>query len=300
MKKDFFKKINRNQLKLTPGILGLTTLSFLNIAKPVDAVSLTCGAGNDWLATCQTGIYHFSSSVNINVNLGLSPNNQPDFTTTLSGITSILISNPIDAVIDDPLLGNIGSLDGRLDVIKTETFSSILIGSTPFAPLISSIAGDGVPDLTSTPPDPTLPYESLYTAGAIFEQSNNSALANSFFRFFLEIQGVPEGLIRNRDPLTLTAASPLSGFPAGAEQNFVDYVSNENEITPLFTAGIDKIYWTGDEIEVARLVPGESGRAVVLTLTPASVPEPSTVISSVLVGLMMIFGFKRKELANKS
>jgi hypothetical protein len=164
-------------------------------------------------------------------------------------------------------------------------------------PLITSIAGDGVPDLNPTPPDPTLPYESLYSAGAIVEASNNSALANSFFRIFLEIQGTPEGIVRTREPLTLTSMSPLIGFPPGADQNFVDFVSNE--ITPLFTPGLDGLFWTGDEIEVARLVPGEGGRAVVLTLTPVSVPEPSTVFSSVLVGLMMIFGFKRKELANK-
>jgi len=293
MKPEFLKQRNVNRFKLIPGIVGLTAASFLSIVKPVDAASLTCGSGNDWVQTCPNGIYDFNNSVNINVNFGFRPNNQPDFTATLLGITRILISDPIDAIIDDPLLGNVGSLDGRLDVIRTEMFHSISTGSTPFAPLITSIGGDGVPDLNPTPADPTLPYESLYSAGAIVQASNNSALANSFFRIFLEIQGTPEGIVRTREPLTITATSPLIGFPRGANQNFVNFASNE--ITPLFTPGLDGLFWTGDEIEVARLVPDESGRAVVLTLTPAPVPEPSTVCSSVLIGLMMIFGFKRKK-----
>lgn len=292
MTKEFLKQRNVNQLKLIPGIAGLTAISFLSIFKPVDAASLTCGPGKDWVQTCQNGIYDFANSVNINVNFGFRPNNQPDFTATLSGITSILISNPVDAIIDDPLLGNVGSLDGRTDVIETEMFHSISTGSTPFVPFIASISGDGVPDLNPTPADPKLPFESLYSAGAMVEASNNSALTNSFFRIFLEIQGTPEGIVRTREPLTLTATSPLTGFPAGAEQNFVDFVSNE--ITSLFTPGLDGIFWTGDEIEVARLVPDDSGRAVVLSLTPTPVPEPATVFSSILIGLM-IFGFKRKN-----
>lgn len=285
-----------NRFKLIPSIVGLTTISFLNIVKPVNAASITCGLSNDWGETCPSGIYNFSNLVNINVNFGFMPNNQPDFTTALSGISSILIGNPIDAVINDPLLGNVGSLDGRLDVIITEMFHSSSTGSTPFVPFIAAIAGDGVPDLTPTPPDSTLPYESLYSAGAIVKESNNSTLADSFFRIFLEIQGTPEGTVRTREPLTLTSTSPPI-FPPGTEQNSVNFVSNE--ITPLFTSGLDGLFWTGDEIEVARLVPDESGRAVVLNLSPTSVPEPSTVIPSVLVGLMMLFGFKRKKLANK-
>ncbi len=292
------KKLNPKSIKpfqLLYGVVGLTALSIFNPVEPVKAVSLSCGPGNDWVSNCSSGIFDFSNSVTINVNFGFSPNNLPDFTAHLSGLTSIVISNPIDAIVDDPLLGNIGSLDGQQDVIQTENFSSLSSGSTPFVPLITARVGDGVPDLTTTPHDSTLPYKSLYSAGAIVQQGSNSALADSFFKLFIEIQGTPEGTVRTRSPVMLTSVPSLIGWPPGAEQNSVNFISSD--ITPLFTAGPDGLFWTGDEVEVARLVPGTDGSSVALNLTP--VPEPSTVISSVLVGLGMIFGGRKKLLRTR-
>ena len=49
---------------------------------------------------------NFSNSVTISVNFGFSPNNQPDFTANLTGESTLLFSDPIDALVDDPLLGN--------------------------------------------------------------------------------------------------------------------------------------------------------------------------------------------------
>ncbi len=281
------------QAKGIPTVIGLTALSLLNPLQSVHAASLTCGPGENWVETCQSGSYDFLSSVIINVNFGISPNNQPDFTALLSGTTNIFIGDPVDAVIGDPLLGDIGTLDGNLDVIPTEVVNTTSSGSTPFVPLITATAGDNVPDLASTPFDAELPFESLYSAGAIVETPGNSAQANSFFNLFLEIQGTPEGTIRARDPLLLSGLSPLTGFPFGTDQNSIDYVNNE--ITALFTAGADGLFWTGDEVEVARLVPGSSGEAVTLTLSPTPVPEPSTVLSSMLIGLATLLKYSTKR-----
>ena len=281
------------KVQLMSGILGLTTLCAFNTGNPVQAASLSCGPGNNWVQTCSSGSRNFLNSVTISVNFGFSPNNQPDFTANLAGTTNILLGDPVDAIVDDPLLGNVGTVDGNLDVIKTEFVSSTSSGTTPFVPLIVAVAGDNVPDLEPTPPDADLPFESLHSAGAIAETSDNAALADSFLNLFLEIQGTPEGTIRPRAPLTLTASSPLIGFPPGADLNLVDYVSTE--ITQLFDAGEDGLFWTGDEIEVARLVPDASGRAVVLNLDPIAVTEPSTLIASVLMILGIVCQHKRRK-----
>ena len=254
----------------------------LSIVKPVDAASLTCGPGNDWVNTCPSSFDQFLTNITINADI-LGFGSPLDFTTTLSGKSTVFRGEPVDAVIDDPLLGNVGVMDGRLDVIKTELFDLTVIGLTLFVSAVTAIAGDGVPDLKPTPSSSILPYESLYSAGAIIERPDNPALADSFLNIFLEIQGTVEGSLRNKIPLNLRGTMPLSEFPPSR----VDYVSTD--VTSLFIAGPDGIFWTGDESEFARLVPDNSGRAVVLTSTP--VPEPSTGLSSVFVGLAISFGF---------
>ncbi|NEQ86030.1 MAG: hypothetical protein F6K26_39885, partial [Moorea sp. SIO2I5] len=129
-----FMKIGITQAKRIPTLIGLTALSLLNPLQPVHGASLTCGPGENWVETCKSGSYDFLTSVIISVNFGISPNNQPDFTALLSGTTNIFIGDPIDAVIDDPLLGDIGTLDGNLDVIPTEVVNTTSSGSTPFVP----------------------------------------------------------------------------------------------------------------------------------------------------------------------
>jgi hypothetical protein len=290
MKQEFVKQRNVNQFKLIPGVVGLTALAFLNILEPVDAASFTCGSGTHWMDTCPSGSYDFFNSVTINVNFGINPNNQPDFTTTLLGTSRVFLGNPIDAVIGDPLLGDVGRMDGHQDVIQTEISKLTVTGPTLLRDAVNVRAGDGIPDLQPTPFDSTLPYESLYSAGAILERQDNSALADSFFYIFFEVQNTFEGTLRNRYPITLRGTTPIFGFPPSR----IDYVSTD--VTSLFTAGSDGSFWTGDETEVARFVPDDSGRAVILTFTP--VPEPSG-IASVVTGLAIIFGLRRKKLGKK-
>jgi len=165
MKNVILKRGSVSQAKLIPDIVGLTALSFLNILEPVDAVVFTCDPGNHWVDTCPSGSYDFSTSATISVNFGINPNNQPDFTTTLLGTSRVFLGNLIDAVIGDPLLGDVGRMDGHLDVIQTEISTLTVTGLTLLRDAVNVMAGDGVPDRKPTPSDSILPYESLYNGG---------------------------------------------------------------------------------------------------------------------------------------
>ncbi len=277
--------------KSIASIVGLTALSFFNIVKPADAGTITCSTGNNWVSTCQSGIYNFANSITTSINL-FSPNNESDFSVVRLGKTSIVIGNPTNELISEPLLGNIGSSEQNLGVLQLELFETQSTGLLPFAPISSAvISGDGTPDLAPTPFQTTPPYTSLYSAGVIVQREDEPTLADSLLKIFIEAEGA-EGLLRNKEPITLMSVSPLTGFPQKGQQNPIVYVSNE--IIPLYVAGLDGIFWTGDEIEFARIVPDANGKAVIFSITP--VPEPSTLFSSLAAGLYLIWGIKKKRL----
>ncbi len=286
----FLPKISFNKGKLFLKILGLATVSFLNNGSLVKAAPTNCGPGNNWLESCSSSSSNFSTSVLININFA-SPDNQIDFSSNLFGPTQILTGNPVDAITNEPLLGNVGTFDGNLDVIQTEFFSTIT-GSTPFEPVITAFFGDNIADLAPTPFESSVPFLSLYSAGAIVQDSDNSALANSFFDLFFEVEGAIEGTQRNIQPLRVTSLNPLTEFPPNSEQDF-QYVSTE--IIPLFIAGDDGIYGTDDDIEISRLVPDENGYSVVISLNSTPVPESSTIFSSLLIGLGILCIGKKKN-----
>jgi hypothetical protein len=56
------------------------------------------------------------------------------------------------------------------------------------------------------------------------------------------------------------------------------------------------VFWTGDEVEVARIVPDANNRAVTLSLTP--IPEPSNTLSCLSLGLGLL-GVSRLQKADK-
>ena len=69
-------------------------------------------------------IINFSNSITLNVNVGISPNNQPDFTTQLTGTTQIFVGKP-----------------GNSDVSQTELVSTNSVGLTPFSPQVTVSTG---------------------------------------------------------------------------------------------------------------------------------------------------------------
>ncbi|TRU53156.1 MAG: hypothetical protein EWV91_02330 [Microcystis aeruginosa Ma_QC_Ca_00000000_S207] len=272
--------------------VGLTTLSFLSLATPVKAASVNCNLAQ---GVCQSGIYNFRTTANINVNFN-NPNFGPtpiNFQAQLDGFSQLLIGTPVDAIVGDTLLGNVGSIDGNLDVIPTEFFANGLSTLNPLNPALSLSAfmGDNVPDLVPSPQESTIPYKSLYSGGAIIKQSTNPVLADSFLKVFVEVSGTVLGVERNSIPITLQPVSPFTGIiPGQPIQYYTDQEIN------LLTPGLDGIFWTGDEqFGGAKLVPeGSTTHSLLLTLTPISIPESSNAFASILVGVFMILGLKKK------
>lgn len=144
------------------------------------------------------------------------------------------------------------------------------MGATPFTPQITVHAGDGVADLAPTPSSKTLPYDSLYSGGAISEKSSkksgHSGALDTFFNVFLEIQNTPEGSIRNKTPIALKGEISPASFSDG--HLTLNYSSSA--VTALYTAGADGVFWTGDEVEFARLVPGANGNSLTVNFTSSS------------------------------
>lgn len=274
-------------------LVGLTTLSLLNLAVPVKAASLQCDLSR---GICQSGIYYFHATANINVDFN-NPNFGPipiNFQAQLEGLSRLLVGSPVDAIVGDPLLGNVGSIDGQLDVIPIEFFANGLSVLNPLNPALNLAAsmGDNIPDLAPSPPESILPYQSLYSGGAIIKQSTNPVVADSFLRLFIEVQGTVLGVERNSTPITLQPVSPFTGIIPGQP---IQYYTDQ-EIS-LLTPGADGIFWTGDEqFEGARLIPqGATTHSLLLTLTPITVPESSTAFACILVGVAMILLLSKKS-----
>lgn len=278
--------------KKVTSFLGLTTLSLLNLAVPVKAASLQCDLAQ---GICQSGIYHFQTTANINVDFN-NPNFGPipiNFQAQLEGFSRLMVGTPVDAIVGDPLLGNIGSVDGQLDVIPTEFFAKVsAVNPINSALTLNGLVGDNIPDLAPSPPESILPYKSLYSGGAIIKQSTNPILADSFLRLFIEVQGAVLGVERNSTPITLQPVSPFTGIIPGQP---IQYYTDQ-EIS-LLTPGLDGIFWTGDEqFEGARLIPqGATTHSLLLTLTPITVPESSPAFASIFVGVAMILLLSKKS-----
>ncbi|TRU83112.1 MAG: hypothetical protein EWV76_18600 [Microcystis novacekii Mn_MB_F_20050700_S1] len=272
--------------------LGLTTLSLLNLAVPVKAASLQCDLAQ---GICQSGIYHFQTTANINGdfnNLNFSPT-PINFQAQLEGFSRLMVGTPVDAIVGDPLLGNVGSVDGQLDVIPTEFFAKLSAVNPINSSLkLNGLVGDNIPDLAPSLPESMLPYKSLYSGGAIIKQSTNPVLADSFLTVFLQIDGTLFGVERASIPITLQPVSTFIGIIPG--QSIQYYTDQE---IPFLTPGADGIFWTGDEqFEGARLIPqGATTHSLLLTLTPITVPESSTGFASTLVGVAIILLLSKKS-----
>jgi hypothetical protein len=271
-------------------VLGLWGFSLLPSIR-VQAASLGCGTGANWVSTCQGGQYVLSNHLVNFLNI-FSPNNQVDFTVSRSGLTTLALSDPLDAIVNDPFLGNVGVVDGVLDVVRIEVTNSVSAGLFPVPnPYVSTaIFGDGVSDFAPTPPDTSLPYESLYSAGAIVQRPDNPMLADSFINIFTTALGAPQGKLRNRSILRVDTSSPLTTFPVSLGGSVL-YESRD--ITALFLAGADGQFWHGDEIEFAQIVPGSLGQSITFSLS--SVPETSLSLGSIIFGLVLGTQIKRKE-----
>ena len=282
----FQTKKNSNQVKLIAEILGLTTaISLSSTLKPVQALSLT------------KGNYDFDTSVDINI---FFPENNLfpfdiNFQATLTGSSNILIGNPVDAIVDHPLFGNVGSSDSIFDVTPFEIVSLEVTAPNPLDPNLSLVVqtGDGVADFAPTPLETTFPFNSLFAGGAFIDSSNDL----SFFQVFLEVEGTVLGKENGSiEPVIFNAVLPLNQIQEGQPLEFIS-----THETSLYGPGVDGIFWTGDEKVSSLIVPDGDQPALRLTFTPTNtpepvnVPEPSNLLSFVVLGLTVIFGFNKSK-----
>jgi len=282
--------------KATP-IVGAATLGAIALVGVPESAQADemCGPGEDWVDTCESGIDWLNSNAYIDIWLDYDPETGEPLPAPISkqlkfsGPTHIFRGDPVDAIIGHPILGDVGEVDGHLDVIETEIFDLHLTGSDG----LTLIAGDGMGNLEDDQEHP-----SLYSPGAIFEQTENSMLADSFFKVFFELQGTALGPLRNMDAAMLTANRGLAGVPP-------DKFTHGPIINPcpggpfpiaycggpvdLYAAGNDEEFWTDDDIRVGTLHS---------EVHEISVPEPGTAIASIF-GLGAMLGFTKKRLAKQ-
>lgn len=173
------------------GISSLTVLTVFNFPKAAQAAALACPPGVNWVSNCTSGSFQFES--NILLNLDIKPEFLPPglpttvFPTHIKGPRSIAIGTPVDAIQNDPVLGNVGTVDGKLDVVRTETYVSVAKGQPVFlmGKTVTVVTGDGVPDLTPTPAGSTPPYVSLSASEYIKQRTDDPTLADQVFELFI-------------------------------------------------------------------------------------------------------------------
>jgi hypothetical protein len=176
------------------GVVGMSGLTVLGGVKPAEAASLTCGPGDHWVDVCPAGVDKFPISDAI-LDLWLMPpgESMQQITLKLSGPATVVRDNPVDALVGDADLGNVGIVDGHLGVIKTtlkEKFRGKLNGSR------ITLTGTGV--------------------GAIIEATesgiNRPDLASSFFEVFAVIEG-SFGRAKNMSVIRVDGDRWLTGLP---------------------------------------------------------------------------------------
>jgi len=216
--------------------------------------------------TRQGAIVDFSNKITLTV--GFNPqNDDPAFTTEITGDSQIIFGKSKDAIKNDPFLGTVGKVDGRYDVSKSEIIRSSSTGQTPLGDNIPVNIGDGTPDLAFEPVNEDMPSLSLSSGGAFSLESDNllnyGGEIKSFYKIFLEIQDAPNGTLRNKTPIVVE--SDFSENPFSQDQLALTYSSGS--VVPLYAAGADGIFWTGDEQIAAKLVPGANGNSLTVNLS---------------------------------
>ncbi len=291
MRQTFLSKTILSQATPVLGAVALSAIALVGMPQSAKAAD-TCGPGNHWVDTCTSGTDWFNSNAYIDLWLNFDPQTGDPLSTPFgaqlkfSGPTHIFRGDPVDAIMGHPLLGSRGEMDEHLDVIETEIFDLQLTGPGG----LKLIAGDGIGNLQDDQDHP-----SLYSPGVIIEQPGNPALADSFFNVFFELQGTALGPLRNMNPAILTANRGLAGVPPNNFTHGPEINSCPPQPFPiaycggpvdLWAAGADGEFWTDDDINVGTIHSETHEIAI---------PEPSTALASIFVGLSAIFGLKRKQ-----
>lgn len=308
MKKISLQKQVKNRAKSIVGVASLSAISLLGVPQSASAKDI-CGPGAHWVDTCTKGVDYFPQSTAI-LDLWLMPPGAPreQITLTLSGPATVLRDDPVDDLLGDPdfqplledprfpgdLLGKDNNHNGVIKTYLKETFTGSGI----------TLTGKGV--------------------GAITEATefgiNSPELASSFFGVFATIDG-PFGKARNIDPIIVYGDRWLIGVPPNVIPGMLPppprpvppfpppvppdpQCGSTDPRVAIIYCGFGKdfflvndegkfIYKNGKKIKVATL---HSERHVIYK----SVPEPSTALASVFVGLTAMLALKKKRLSKKA
>lgn len=298
----------KNQAKSVLGVAALSAIALLSVPKPAVAAD-TCGPGHNWVDTCTAGVDEFPQSTAI-LDLWLMFPGTPmeQKTVILSGPATVFRDDPVDDLLGDPdfqplledprfpgyLLGKDNNHNGVIKTYLKETFTGSGI----------TLTGKGVGAITKA------------TEFGI----DSPELASSFFGVFATIDG-PFGKARNIDPVIVYGDRWLIGVPPDVIPGMLPppalpvppppppvgpdpQCGSTDPLVAIIYCGFGKdfflvddegkfIHKNGKKIKVATL---HSERHVVYK----SVPESSTALASVFVGLTAMLALKKKRLSQKA
>ena len=295
------------------GAVGLSAIAVLGVPEITKAAP-DCGPGDNWIETCESGM-DFLRGTTAYLMFNLEGGEMVNLILDADEAVKITREDPVDSIVGDPDFagvdvgfgeGNVGITDDNLSVIKTN--------------IEERFSGGGF-TLTGT------------GTGAIVEATdfgiNRPDLAWSFFNVFATIEG-DFGQAKNSAPIVveanqwLTGVSPQEIAPVGPPpelpSSFVGTANGEicDETDPLAAilyCGFEEVqfFLVNDEGEFidenGDPLPDQDdptlGGVLYGTLTkevhsvPPHVPEPSTTLGILFLGLGSVVGLKRRDKAKK-
>jgi hypothetical protein len=273
--------------------LSIGAIAFLGTAESVKAQAV-CSPGNGWVSQCQAGedIFPVSDAI---LDLWLfDPNGgMEQKILELSGPAKVTRLDPVDAIANDPLRGgNVGIFNNYLGVIPTLLEESFEIDGL-------KLTGIGY--------------------GAIIEATENniprSDLASSFFNVFATIEG-DFGKAKNMDLVHVDGDRWLVGVPPNVIPGVPEPPNlpiqpdprcgqGANPLATIIYCGFEEVDFFLVDDNDEFILDANDNKIRVATLHGEQhvvippVPEASTGLSSVLIGLTGMWLLKRKELLNK-
>jgi hypothetical protein len=211
--------IQELEMRMRPRIAAIVVASGVILGWSSPGFAQQIGPGPHWVDTVPTGTVSFPGIVDLQIG---------GIYAQFEGPTTVQLSGAID---DSAFFPGLRPVDGHLDVVDTEVTTMNMAGTNASTAGWTLLAG-------------TNSGLSHRTLGAMAESTTDSAVAQSFFDVFFEIQGTPWGTLHNDTPLYIDGLTPQLPPPIGTVYTVENapialYDSNEN-LAVFITAG-DKI-----------------------------------------------------------
>jgi hypothetical protein len=211
-------KIQELEMRMRPRIAAIVVASGVILGWSSLGFAQQIGPGPHWVDTVPAATVSFDGVVYLEIG-GISAQFQGPTTVQLSG-----------AIDDSVFFPGLRPVDSHLDVVDTEVMTMNMAGtnaSTGWTLLAGINSG-----------------LSNRTLGAMAESTTDSAVAQSFFDVFFEIQGTPWGTLHNDTPLYidgLTYKLPPIGSVYTVENAPIALYDSNGNLAPVFITGGVKI-----------------------------------------------------------